>query len=410
MPSYAYVARDARGAVHSGTREAESREALIQDLRREGLTPGEIRPARRARARAGAAGFTFLTRVKLSDLAIFCRQFSTMIDAGVSIVRCLTVLESQTQNARLRGIIADIREQVEEGQTLTASLERHPRVFSELFIGLVHAGEVGGVLEENLQRLSVFLEKDLELRRRVRAAMTYPIIVVCFATCVVIGLVTFVFPKFMQVFKDLEVKEFPKLTTMVMAFSNFLTHKGYWLVGGIILFIIAYRMFSRTRFGKRLMDRVKLKAPVIGKLNHKIVLARFSRTLGTLLDSGVPILQAMETVAGTVANSVVGDAVLEARARIREGDRIGDPLEQSRLFPPMVVHMIAIGEESGSLDAMLSKVADFYESEVDTAIQSLTSIIEPVLIVFLGVTVGCVVLSVFMPMVSLITQMQQQSM
>jgi type IV pilus assembly protein PilC len=410
MPSYAYVARDSRGAVHSGTREAESRDALVDQLRREGLTPGEIKAARRARAAGAGAGFAFLTRVKLSDLSIFCRQFSTMIDAGVSIVRCLTVLEDQTTNARLRYIIRDIREQVEEGQTLTASLERHPRVFSDLFVGLVHAGEVGGVLEENLQRLSTFLEKDLELRRKVVGAMIYPIVVVVFALSVVIALVTFVFPRFMQVFKDLEVTDFPKLTTMVMGFSDFLTHKWFWMIGGVIAFLVAWKMFARTKFGKRILDRVKLKIPMIGKLNHKIVLARFSRTLGTLLDSGVPILQAMETVAGTVANSVVGDAVMEARTRIREGDRIGDPLQKSKLFPPMVVHMITIGEESGSLDDMLGKVADFYESEVDAAIQGLTRIIEPILIIFLGVVVGLVVLSVFMPMVSLITQMQQQAM
>jgi type IV pilus assembly protein PilC len=410
MPSYAYVARDSRGAVHSGTREAESRDALVDQLRREGLTPGEVKAARRARAAGAGAGFAFLTRVKLSDLSIFCRQFSTMIDAGVSIVRCLTVLEDQTTNARLRYIIRDIREQVEEGQTLTASLERHPRVFSDLFVGLVHAGEVGGVLEENLQRLSTFLEKDLELRRKVVGAMIYPIVVVVFALSVVIALVTFVFPRFMQVFKDLEVTDFPKLTTMVMGFSDFLTHKWFWMIGGVIAFLVAWKMFARTKFGKRILDRVKLKIPMIGKLNHKIVLARFSRTLGTLLDSGVPILQAMETVAGTVANSVVGDAVMEARTRIREGDRIGDPLQKSKLFPPMVVHMITIGEESGSLDDMLGKVADFYESEVDAAIQGLTRIIEPILIIFLGVVVGLVVLSVFMPMVSLITQMQQQAM
>jgi type IV pilus assembly protein PilC len=405
MPSFAFTARDAAGAMHSGVRDADDANDLARVLREEGFTPVEVKET--ARKKKSGVGFS-LTRIKLSDLSIFCRQFSTMVDAGVSIIRCLNVLAQQTTNPRLRTLIDDVTSEVEQGQTLTAAFEKHPRVFNDLFRGLVHAGEVGGVLEENLQRLSTFLEKDLELRRKIKAALTYPILVVIFALAVIIILVTFIFPRFMGVFKDLEVTDFPALTTAMMSFSNFCTTKWYFVIAGVVLFVIALKMFVRTRFGKRAYDRVKLKAPVLGKLNHKIVLARFSRTLGTLLNSGVPILQALETVAGTVSNAIISDAVMEARARIREGDRIGEPLERSKLFPPMVVHMIAIGEESGSLDTMLHKVADFYEGEVDAAIESLTSIIEPVLIVFLGVAVGLIILSVFMPMVSIIQSLMNQ--
>ncbi|HPP76362.1 MAG TPA: type II secretion system F family protein, partial [Armatimonadota bacterium] len=263
----------------------------------------------------------------------------------------------------------------------------------------------GGVLEESLQRLSMFLEKDQELRRKVRSAMTYPCIVMIVAIAIVLLLVTFILPKFMDLFVDLGVKDYPAPTKMLMAFSNFLTSRWYIMLIGTIAFVIAFRLFVRTKVGRRTYDRIKLKAPVFGKLNHKIVLARFSRTLGTLLASGVPILQALETVAGTVSNEIVADAVMEARARIREGDRIGDPLQRCKLFPPMVVQMISIGEESGALDPMLAKVADFYEAEVDAALASLTSAIEPVMIVFLGCAVGFIVISIFLPLISVVTSL-----
>jgi len=279
---------------------------------------------------------------------------------------------------------------------------RHPGTFKPLFIGLIRAGEVGGVLEESLQRLSQFLEKDVELRRKVKSAMTYPTIVVVVALMIVIGLVTFILPKFISLFKELGVKDFPAMTLMLMNFSNFLTTYWYIAIGISVILIVAFKMFTRTKFGKRVYDRFKLKMPVFGSLNHKIALARFSRTLGTLLVSGVPILQALETVAGTVDNDIISDAVLDARARIREGDRIGDPLQKSKMFPPMVVQMISIGEESGALDQMLQKIADFYEQEVDSALQSLTAAIEPVMIVFLGGAVGFIVIAMFLPLVALI--------
>jgi type IV pilus assembly protein PilC len=394
MPTFAYTFRDAAGTVRSGTSEAESAETLRRRLQEQGFTVTEVRQVRAHRPGGGWG------RVKLSDLAIFCRQFSTMQDAGVSIVRSLDVLAQQTQSPKLRRIIMDIQAEVEAGQTLSKAMSKYPNVFSNLFIGLIRAGEVGGVLEESLQRLAAFLEADVALRRKVRAAMTYPTIVVIAALAIVIGLVTFILPRFFDVFRDLNIKEFPVMTQMLMDFSNFLTSRWYVMIAIVALVVIAFRMFVRTRIGRRLYDRLKLKLPVFGPLNHKIALARFSRTLSTLLSSGVPILQALETVAGTVANEIIAEAVMEARARIREGDRIGPPLEKSGMFPPMVVHMISIGEESGALDQMLSKVADFYESEVESTLQSLTSAIEPVLIVLLGGMVGFIVISLLLPLIT----------
>ncbi len=397
MPNFAYSIRDATGAVFGGTSEAENEEILRRRLTEQGFTVVEIKQVKGGAKRVGGFG-----GVKKTELAVMCRQFSTMIDAGVNLVRCLTVLSEQSTSPKLRAILNDIRAEVEGGSTLTRALEKYPNVFDRLFVGLVNAGEVGGALEESLQRLAGFLEKDVELRRKVKSAMTYPILVMCFAIAVVIGLMTFVLPKFMILFEDLQIKELPAPTMMLKATSNFMVHKWYWMIAIVVGFLMAFRIFVRTRVGRRLYDRIKLKAPVLGKLNHKVALARFARTLSTLLSSGVGILQAMETVAGTVSNDIISDAILSARASIREGERIAEPLARSKLFPPMVVQMISIGEESGSLDPMLAKVADFYESEVEAALESLTSAIEPVLIVLLGVVAGFIVISIFLPLISVI--------
>jgi type IV pilus assembly protein PilC len=402
MATFAYTVRDASGQTRSGTSEAENVDILRKRLQEQGFTVADIKQTKAQRKANAGAGWG---RVGLADISVFCRQFSTMIDAGVSLVRSLDVLSQQTSNPKLRRIIIDISEQVESGQTLTKAMSKYPKTFSNLFIGLIHAGEVGGVLEESLQRLSTFLEKDMELRRKVKSAMTYPVIVVIFAVIIVLGLCTFVIPKFIELFKGLGMKTLPWSTQMLVDFSNFLKEK-WWM--GIIIVVcvyIAFKLFGSTRIGRRVLDRVKLKLPVFGKLNHKISLARFGRTLGTLLVSGVPILQAMETVAETVGNSLIADSIFEARNRIREGEQIKEPLERSGMFPPMVVHMISIGEESGSLDHMLTKVAEFYEQEVDAQLESLAAAIEPVLIVVLGVIVGFIVISMFMPMIAVISNL-----
>lgn len=411
MATYNYVAKDALGKVITGTSEAENEQILVRRLREKGYWVQKVNPARaaaRPQARPkGGKGFSF-GRVSGRDLAIFCRQFATMIDAGVSLVRCLAVLEEQTGSARLRQIIQEIQGAVESGETLSRALSRWPRIFSNLFVGLVRAGEIGGVLDETLNRLSTFLEENERLRRKVKSAMTYPVLVLIFATAVVIGLVTFILPQFVQVFKELGISdELPAPTRLLIQISNFLTTKWYMVIIGAVLLFVSFSQYTRTQIGRRHHDWVKLKVPIFGALNHKIALARFSRTLSTLLVSGVPILQSLETVAGAVDNEIISDAILAARAAIREGEQIGDPLQRSGMFPPMVVQMVAIGEETGSLDNMLSKVADFYESEVDATLASLTAMLEPLLIVTLGVIVGFIVISMFMPLMSAISQLQQ---
>jgi type IV pilus assembly protein PilC len=404
MPYFNYTIRDANGQTRSGKVEAPNAEELRKRLQAEGLQVLEVTEDRKApRVPAGGYG-----RVKLSDLAIFARQFSTMLDAGVSLIRCLDVLQAQTNNARLRKILMDLSARVESGESLSRSMARHPKAFSQLIIGLIRAGEVGGVLEESLQRIAGFLEKDVELRRKIRSALTYPVIVLLAAVGIVIFLVSWLVPQFAQLFKELGIKDLPAPTQFLVDLSALFTQRYYVVLIAVAAVFIAYKLFVSTRVGRRVADRVKLRVPVFGPLHHKIVMARFSRTMGTLLASGVPILQAMETVAGVVGNSVVSDAVIESRARIREGEKIADPLQRSKMFPPMVVHMVSVGEESGSLDHMLNKIADFYENEVEMTIASLTAAIEPVMIVLLGIIVGFIVISMFLPMIEVISNLSQQ--
>ena len=402
MPVYSYTFRDASGGTQKGTADADSEEILRKRFEEQGFTITELTMIKARSPRQKQYG-----KVKLGHLSVFCRQFSTMVDAGVSLVRCLDVLGHQTSDPKLRKILTDIGERVEGGESLSRAMQRHPKTFSNLFIGLIKAGEVGGVLEESLQRLSHFLEKDVELRRKVKSAMTYPTLVAIMAVGITTFLVVWFVPQWAAILTDLGLKadQLPWPTKFLIDVSNAIQHSWYFVLGGIALIIVAYRMFVSTRFGRRVADRVRLKLPVFGKLHHKVCLARFSRTMGTLLTSGVPILQAIETVAGTVGNTIMSDALMEARARIREGDRIGDPLENSKLFPPMVVHMIGIGEESGSLDFMLQKIADFYEAEVEAALASLTAAIEPLMIVSLGFVVGFIVIAMFLPLVDVISKL-----
>lgn len=409
MPAFTFTATASDGKSVTNTSEAVSISELRQRLSQQGYTVKEIKPAKEKGLKTNMAVPmpAFLERfqkVKLTELSIFCRQFSTMIDAGVSLVRCLDVLGEQNSSPKLKKIILDLKLEVEAGNMLSKAMSKYPGTFSNLFIGLIRAGEVGGVLEESLQRLSTFLEKDVELRRKVKAALTYPVLVSVVALGIVMFLTIFIVPQFLKMFLDLGLKaeDFPAMTMSLKIFSDFMVYKFYYVAMIVGALWFACKLFGRTKVGHRFFDLVKLKIPVFGKLNHKVALARFSRTLATLLSSGVPILQALETVAGTVSNDVLSDAILDARARVREGDTISEPLYRSKMFPPMVIQMISIGQEAGSLDTMLSKIADFYDGEVDAAIASLTAAIEPLLIVFLGVTVGYIVIAMFLPLVGLI--------
>ncbi len=409
MPVFSYVARNAQGQVIRGSEEAENAEILRRMLKERGYWVTQIKQEREAAAAAPKkAGPKFVFgRVKLAHLAIFCRQLATLINAGVSLVRALSVLEKQTPSPRLAQIIREVAQKVQEGMSFSRALADYPKIFSNLFVGLVRAGEVGGVLDETLDRMATFLEKDLELRRKVKSAMTYPTIVTIFAVGVVVFLCTFVVPKFMKLFEELELKpeEFPIVTRMLKAFSDFLLTKWWMVLIGVVLFAIAFINYVRTRTGKKQYDWLKLHVPILGPINHMVALARFARTFGTLINSGVPILQAMDTCAEAIGNDIVAKAIMDARMAVREGSRIADPLENSKLFPPMVVHMIAVGEETGSLDQMLQKIADFYESEVDARLESLAATIEPVLIVMLGGVVLFIILSVFMPLITIINKL-----
>jgi type IV pilus assembly protein PilC len=402
MATFAYTVRDSTGVTRTGTSEAESADILARRLREQGFNVSEVKQTKAAKKKGSGTFIQNFQKVKIHEQAIFFRQFSTMVDAGVSLVRCLNVLSEQTQNARLRRIIIEVQHEVEAGQTLSKSMSKFPSVFSNLTIGLVRAGEVGGVLEETLQRLSTFLEKDVKMKNKVKSALTYPAVTLVLAIGIVVLLCVKIVPTFVGLFKSMGAGQLPAITQGLMNFSAFLINDG-WLAAIIVGVVwAAFKMFKKTKFGTNICDRIILKLPVVGSLIHKVALARFSATLGTLLVSGVPILQAMETVAGIVGNSLLADAIMEARARIREGDRIGDPLRKSGLFPPMVVHMISIGEESGALDAMLGKIADFYEDEVEQALAALTDAIQPVLIVLLGGLVLYILIAMWMPIVGLI--------
>jgi type IV pilus assembly protein PilC len=404
MPVFAYVAKDKAGKIHRGRAEADNEKMLTKRLQESGYWVSQITREGSA-VKSSKNPLAKLKKVKLEQLSIFCRQFATMINAGVSLVRCLQVLETQTVNPKLKSIIKDVSARVEAGETLSRAMQHHSQ-FSALFIGLVRAGEVGGVLDETLDRLSQFLESDLKLKRKIKAAMTYPVLVMFVAFVIVTGLVVFIVPKFIEIFKDFKV-EMPLMTQILITVSNFTTSRqgAIILIGGSVGGTFVWKKFKSTKFGKRLYDKYKMKVPIFGKLSHNIAVARFTRTLSTLLTSGVPILQAMETVAGAIDNETFYDVIMKARARIREGDPIGEPLEKSGLFPPMVVQMISIGEETGALDAMLSKVADFYESEVETQLQSLAAALEPLMIVMLGLVVGFIVIAMFMPLIAIVSSL-----
>ena len=404
MPTFAYVAKDKAGKIRRGREEASNEKELtkklqetgywVQSVTKEGAKTKKVSPLMRFK------------KVKLNDLSIFCRQFATMINAGVSLVRCLSVLEAQTTNPKLKLVVRDVQNRVEAGETLSRSMMYHNNIFSNLFIGLVRAGEVGGVLDETLDRLAQFLEADLRLRSKIKAAMTYPVLVMVMAFFIVTGLVVFIIPKFIEIFKDFNVK-MPAPTQLLITISNLSrTPVGMGtILFGPMTIKFSWGKFIKTKFGKRLWDKWKKKLPVFGKLGKNIAVARFCRTLATLLTSGVPILQAMETVANAIDDEIFTDVIMNARTRIREGDPIGEPLEKSKMFPPMVIQMISIGEETGALDQMLGKVADFYEQEVESQLESLAAALEPLMIVALGGIVGFIVIAMFMPLIAIINQL-----
>jgi type IV pilus assembly protein PilC len=376
--------------------EADDEAGVQMRLRAQQLTPVKVKK------KSKTFNINIGSGVSGKDLVTFTRLFATMIDAGLPIVQCLDILQGQTQNKRFAVILRDVKNSVESGATFSDSLRRHPRVFDHLYTNLVQAGEVGGILDTILSRLAVYHEKAMKLARQVRGAMVYPSVVVVVFIGVLSILLGWVIPSFQTIFKDMGAKnELPALTLGVMAVSQFFVHHiliVFLAMVGIIVGVIA--LYRRPK-GKKFIHRISLKVPIVGDVLRKIAVARFTRTLGTLLGSGVPILDALEIVAKTAGNVIIEEAIMYTRAKVAEGKNVAGPLMETNVFPAMVVQMVGVGEQTGQMDQMLNKIADFYEDEVDVAVASLTSLIEPFMMVTIGGTVGVVLIAMYLPIFSL---------
>jgi type IV pilus assembly protein PilC len=396
MAEFVWEAKGRTGELRKGSMEADSEEAVNQRLRGQQLQPTKVKK------KGKEFKLKFGTGVGTKDLVTFTRLFATMIDAGLPIVQCLDILQGQTDNKNFAVVLRDVKAGVEQGATFSDSLRRHPKVFDHLYVNLVQAGEVGGILDTILNRLAVYMEKAMKLKRQVRGAMAYPSIVVCVFLLVLAILLGFVIPGFETMFKDFGAKdELPALTKLVMAISKGFVSNGLWVFLGLTGSIVGFTYFYRTPKGKKFIHRWMLRLPVIGDVLRKIAVARFTRTLGTLLTSGVPILDALEIVAKTAGNVIVEEAILYSRLKIAEGKNMAQPLMETAVFPSMVVQMVAVGEQTGALDTMLNKIADFYEEEVDVAVSALTSMIEPAMMVGVGGTVGVVLIAMYLPIFSI---------
>ena len=408
MPTYVFKGRNRMGEVIVGERLADSRDMLRQLLRREQVMLTSVKEKGREIAVPKIGGRS--KKVKAKDLAIFTRQFSVMIDAGLPLVQCLEILAQQQENKNFQMVLTQTRQDVEEGATLAAAMGRHPKTFDQLFVNMIDAGEAGGILDLILQRLSTYIEKIVKLRRDVISAMIYPSAVIVIAVAVIAVIMVFVIPSFQNIFTGLlgPGELLPLPTRIVVGISEFLAGVGGLLILGVLAAAaVAIRFYYRTPGGHRNIDRLLLKLPVIGGILRKIAVARFSRTLSTLLSSGVPILQSLEITARTAGNVILEEAIRKVRDGVERGESVVEPLKAADVFPNMVSQMIAIGEQTGALDAMLGKIADFYEQEVDSAIASLLTLIEPVMIGFLGVTIGSIVIAMYLPLFSLIGKMAQ---
>ncbi len=395
MAEFVWEAKARTGEVRKGSMEAESEDVVNQRLKAQQLQPTKVK-------KKLAVSFQIGTGVGHKDIVTFTRLFATMIDAGLPILQCLDILQGQTENKHFAAILRDVKGNVEQGATFSDSLRRHPKVFDHLYVNLVQAGEVGGILDTILNRLAVYIEKAMKLRRQVRGAMVYPSIVIFVFVGVLSVLLIFVIPGFENMFKDFGAKdELPGLTKIVMQISKGFVGNIIWILLGITGVIVGVAQTYKTPRGKKAIHRIMLNLPVVGNVLRKIAVARFTRTLGTLLASGVPILDALEIVARTAGNVIVEEAIMYARLKISEGKNMAQPLMETNVFPSMVVQMVGVGEQTGALDAMLNKIADFYEEEVDIAVGALTSLIEPALMVGVGGTVGVVLIAMYLPIFSL---------
>ncbi len=404
MPVFQYEARDATGQLRKDTIEAQNVRMATQRLQEQKMTVIHIKE------KSGGAGETSvlawldkMKKVNEQALTVFSRQFATMINAGLAMVRCLDILSEQTEDKKLQATLVQVRRDVEGGSTLSNALAKHPSVFSTLYISMVKAGEMGGVLDEVLERLAGFMEKDFGLKKKVKSALTYPVVILVMALGIVFFLVTYILPTFVQLFEGMSL-QLPLPTKILIGITK--GARNPYVMGPVlvltVLGFVGLNRYIQTPVGKKQYDLLKLNIPVFGLLNKKVAISRFCRTLGTLLSSGVPIMQSLEIVGKASGNEIIAMTVTKIRESIREGESIASPLGASGMFPPMVTQMVAVGEETGNLDAMLGKISDFYDTEVEYLLASLTSMLEPIMIVGMGGIVGFIVISVFLPLYQLI--------
>ena len=398
MPQFTYTARDAKGDLKTATIEAANREDVVQQLRRLRMNVVKVEEQSKAKQKTGGA-------VSMRDIVIFTRQFSTMINAGLPLVQALDILSKQSESKALQAVTRQVVFDVESGHTVADALAKHPNAFSDLYVNMVAAGEAGGILDTILMRLATFMEKNDALVRKVKGAMIYPGVIMSVAGIAICVLLIFVIPVFESMFASVGLA-LPLPTRVVIVLSQIL--KGYWwaIGGGLFGAFTLLKKYYATSNGQLVIDRLLLKFPILGDVLRKSAVSRFTRTLGTLISSGVSILDGLEITAKTAGNRVISDAIMASRSSIAGGDSISAPLAKSNVFPPMVISMIAVGEQTGGLDEMLSKVADFYDEEVDAAVSNLLSLLEPVMIVFLGVVVGGMVVAMYLPIFDMINAVQ----
>jgi type IV pilus assembly protein PilC len=399
MPeTYEYKGRDLSGKTVTGTLVADNQQLVLTRLREMGYTPLQVGVKREGVNRNINL---FGGRVKLKDLAVFSRQFSTMVNAGLPILRALSILETQSDNKKLRDTVTLVRTDIERGSSLSEALVKHPKVFSKLYVAMVKSGEAGGVLDQVLVRLADNIEREVSLRHRIRSAMTYPIVVLGFVTLILMAMLLFIVPQFRTIYDQLG-GQLPLPTKLLMSLSDFVKTKFIFIIPATFLLVYLIKRFKRTQQGQEIWDRTKLKIPIFGSLFRKSALARFSRVLGVLNRSGVPILQSLDVVSETVNNTLMSKAIMDVQQAVKQGESLAKPLARHNVFPPMVVQMLAVGEETGALDTMLEKVAAFYDDEVTAAVDSLTSIIEPLMIFIVGGAVGLAVIALYLPMFNII--------
>ncbi|HHL39479.1 MAG TPA: type II secretion system F family protein [Deltaproteobacteria bacterium] len=401
MPTFVYTGKSSTGEVKKGEISAASIAQATAALRRQQIIPTSLTEKKSGLAALSEIKLPGMTRkVTTKEIVVFTRQFATMIDAGLPLVQCLEILSDQQENPEFKKVLLDVKGSVEGGTTFADALGKHPKVFDQLFVNLVAAGEVGGILDTILNRLSSFMEKSEKLKGEIKGALTYPVVVIIIACLVVSGLLIWVVPIFEDMFAGFG-KALPAPTQVVVNMSDFLQSSWHMILGGLAVVVVGIRQAYKTERGRQALDALVLKLPVFGDLLRKTAVARFTRTLGTMMSSGVPILEGLEIVAKTAGNVVIEDAVMKARASLSEGKTLAEPLGETKVFPGMVIQMIAVGESTGAMDAMLGKIADFYEDEVDAAVKALTSLIEPLLMAFLGIVVGGLVIALYLPIFQL---------